>query len=252
MAVPPEAPVPAAESLLRYRSASPDVPADVRDRLALALDTDDLVVALRWAKELQPWFGVVKVGLELFSAARPDAVASMADHGFKVFLDLKLYDIPTTVRRAARLLGELVATYVTLHAHAGPVMLRAGVDGLNEGAAAAERPKPCALAVTLLTSDRGAPAHILGQRVTAAVQGGCGGVVCAGEDIREAKQLAPRLLVVVPGIRMEGSDAHDQARTATPRQALDAGADLIVVGRAVTQADDRAKAAAALVDSIGA
>src|SRR5438105_1018578 len=92
-----------------------DLPAGVRDRLALALDTDDLVVALRWAKELQPWFGVMKVGLELFSAAGPDAVASMADHGFKVFLDMKLYDIPTTVRRAARLLGELGATYVTLH-----------------------------------------------------------------------------------------------------------------------------------------
>lgn len=231
-------------------SSAPGAPPAVRDRLALALDTDDLVVALRWAKELQPWFGVMKIGLELFSAAGPDAVASLADQGFKVFLDVKLYDIPTTVRRAARVLGGLGATYVTLHAHAGPVMLRAAVDGLNEGAAAADRPNPCALAVTVLTSDRDAPAHILGQRVTAAVQGGCGGVVCAADDVREAKQLAPRLLTVVPGIRMEGGAAHDQARTATPRQAIDAGADVIVVGRAVTQADNRAAAAADLAATI--
>lgn len=231
-------------------TSAPGAPPAVRDRLALALDTDDLVVALRWAKELQPWFGVMKIGLELFSAAGPDAVASLADQGFKVFLDVKLYDIPTTVRRAARVLGGLGATYVTLHAHAGPVMLRAAVDGLNEGAAAADRPNPCALAVTVLTSDRDAPAHILGQRVTAAVQGGCGGVVCAADDVREAKQLAPRLLTVVPGIRMEGGAAHDQARTATPRQAIDAGADVIVVGRAVTQADNRAAAAADLAATI--
>jgi orotidine-5'-phosphate decarboxylase len=223
---------------------------ETRDQLALALDVDDLVVALRLARQLQPWFGVVKVGLELFSAAGPDAVTSMTDTGFEVFLDLKLHDIPTTVRRAARVVGALGASYLTLHARAGPVMLRAGVEGFTEGAEAAGLPRPTALAVTILTSDTDAPAHILGHRVAAAVEAGCGGLVLAAADVHEAKQLAPRLLAVVPGIRLASTDAHDQARPATPQQALAAGADLLVVGRTVTAAPDPAAAAQALTDSL--
>jgi orotidine-5'-phosphate decarboxylase len=104
------------------------------DRLVLALDVDDLVVALRLAKRLQPYFATAKVGLELFSASGPDAVSSVADLGYDVFLDLKLHDIPTTVRKAARVIGALGTSYLTLHARSGPVMLRAGVEGLAEGA----------------------------------------------------------------------------------------------------------------------
>jgi orotidine-5'-phosphate decarboxylase len=221
-----------------------------RDRLVLALDVDDLVVALRLARQLQPWFGVAKVGLELFSASGPDAVSAVADVGYDVFLDLKLHDIPTTVRRAARVIGALGASYLTLHARSGPTMLRAGVEGLREGAEAAGLPHPVALAVTILTSDGDAPAHILGHRVAAAVEAGCGGLVLAASDVREAKQLAPRLLMAVPGIRMASSDSHDQARPATPRQAVDVGADLLVVGRAVTAAADPPAAAAALTASL--
>jgi orotidine-5'-phosphate decarboxylase len=221
-----------------------------RDRLVLALDVDDLVLALRLARQLQPWFGTAKVGLELFSASGPDAVSTIADIGYDVFLDLKLHDIPTTVRRAARVIGALGATYLTLHARSGPAMLRAGVEGLTEGAEAAGLPRPMALAVTILTSDGDAPAHILGHRVAAAVEAGCGGMVVAADDVREAKQLAPRLLAVVPGIRMLTSDAHDQARPATPRRALDIGADLLVVGRTVTAAADPEAAAAAVVASL--
>jgi orotidine-5'-phosphate decarboxylase len=219
---------------------------ELRDQLALALDVDDLVAALRMADRLRPWFGVAKVGLELFTAAGPDAVTSISDAGFKVFLDLKLHDIPTTVRKSARVAGALGASYLTLHARAGAVMLRAGVDGLREGAAAGGLPAPTALAVTILTSDADAPAHILGGRVAAAVESGCGGVVVAAADVHEAKLLAPRLLAVVPGIRLPTGDAHDQARAGTPRQALDAGADLLVVGRAVTGAADPPAAAEAL------
>ena len=225
---------------------------EVRDRLALALDTDDLVVALRLARRLQPWFGVVKVGLELFTAAGPDAVASMLNADFKVFLDLKLHDIPTTVRKSARVVGAFGASYLTLHAHGGSVMLRAGVDGLAEGAAAAGLPPPKAIAVTILTSDADAPAHILGRRVVTAVEGGCNGLVCAATDVREAKELAPRMIAVVPGIRLAHGERHDQARAATPQEALDAGADLLVVGRAVTGADDPAAAAAALSETVSA
>jgi orotidine-5'-phosphate decarboxylase len=218
--------------------------------LVLALDVDDLVVALRLARQLQPWFSVAKVGLELFSASGPDAVSAVIAEGYDVFLDLKLHDIPTTVRRAARVIGALGASYLTLHARSGPVMLRAGVEGLREGAEAAGLPHPVALAVTILTSDGDAPPHILGHRVAAAVEAGCGGLVLAADDVREAKQLAPRLLMVVPGIRMATSDSHDQARPATPRQAVTLGADLLVVGRTVTAAADPPAAAAAVTASL--
>ncbi|MEA2826860.1 MAG: orotidine-5-phosphate decarboxylase, partial [Actinomycetota bacterium] len=168
------------------------------------------------------------------------------DAGFKVFLDLKLHDIPTTVRKSARVVGALGASYLTLHARAGAVMLRAGVEGLKEGAAAGGLAEPTALAVTILTSDADAPAHILGGRVAAAVESGCGGVIVAAADVHEAKQLAPRLLAVVPGIRLPSGDPHDQARAATPRDAFLVGADMLVIGRAVTAAADPPAAAAAL------
>ncbi|MEO5680422.1 MAG: orotidine-5'-phosphate decarboxylase [Acidimicrobiales bacterium] len=227
-----------------------EIPDEVRNRLALVLDVDDLVEATRLARELQPWFGVVKVGLELFSAAGPDAVVALADLDFKVFVDLKLCDIPTTVGRAARVLGGLGASYLTMHAFGGPVMLRAGADGLAEGAAGADLPPPTALAVTILTSDDGAPPHVLGSRVRNAMEGRCGGIVCAAADVGEAKRLGPRLIAAVPGIRLPGADADDQARAATPEVAVANGADLLVIGRTVTRADDRAAAAAAVAAAI--
>jgi orotidine-5'-phosphate decarboxylase len=130
-------------------------------------------------------------------------------------------------------------------------MLRAGVEGLAEGALRAGLERPVALAVTILTSDVGVPAHVFADRVHAAVEAGCGGVVCAGADVAEARRLAPQLLAVVPGIRPAGTPVHDQGRVATPAEALTAGADLLVVGRAVTAASDRRKAAAALAESLG-
>jgi orotidine-5'-phosphate decarboxylase len=226
-------------------------PPAVRDRLAIALDVDDLVEARRLARDVAPWFGVAKVGLELYSAVGPDAVSQLMELGFKVFLDIKLHDIPTTVGKSARVVGSLGASYLTLHAFGGVTMLRAGVEGLTEGAARAGLPTPTALAVTILTSDADAPPHILGKRVQAAVEGGCGGLVCAAGDVKEAKQLAPRLVAVVPGIRPAGAASHDQARAATPQAALAAGADLLVVGRAVTAAPDRAAAAAEIAASVG-
>ena len=223
---------------------------DVRRRLALVLDVDDLVVARRLAQTLRPWFGVAKVGLELFSACGPDAIETMAELGYEVFADLKLHDIPTTVGKASRVLGSLGATYVTMHAFGGVDMLRAGVEGLSEGADRAGQPVPTALAVTVLTSDSGAPAHILSKRVATALEAGCGGLVCAVGDVREARLLGPSLKIVTPGIRPAGSPIHDQARAATPQEAFDAGADLLVIGRAVTGAPDPVLAAAELVESL--
>lgn len=225
-------------------------PDELRARLALALDVDDLVPAVRLARQLSPWFGTMKVGLELYSAAGPEAITTLVDLGVDVFADLKFHDIPTTVGRAARVVGALGARYLNLHTAGGPAMVRAGVEGLREGAAGAGLPEPVALGVTVLTSEPDAPTHLLRQRVTAGLEGGCGGFVCGVPDIPTVHQIAPRSLLVTPGIRPAGAPVDDQGRVATPRDALAAGAGLLVVGRPVTRADDPAAAARALVASL--
>jgi orotidine-5'-phosphate decarboxylase len=222
----------------------------LRARLALALDVDDIVAATRLARELGEWFGVAKIGLELFSAAGPDSVLAIADQGYRVLLDLKLHDIPTTVGRASRVLGALGVSYLTMHAAGGVPMLRAGVDGLADGAASAGLEPPVALGVTVLTSQPDAPVHVVHERVGAAIEAGCGGVVCAATDLSVVTEIGPALVTVVPGTRMPDAPPHDQGRTATPADALAAGADVLVIGRTVTAAADRAAAVAALVDSI--
>jgi orotidine-5'-phosphate decarboxylase len=219
---------------------------ELRSRMVLALDVDDLVEAVRLAKALRPWFGVAKVGLELFSAAGPDAIGTLHDLGYEVFADLKMHDIPTTVGKASRVIGALGVRYLTMHAHGGPAMLKAGVEGLLEGARNAELPPPVALAITVLTSDTEAPEHIVPHRLRVAVEAGCGGIVCASDDLKDIRALAPRILRVVPGIRSEDGDVHDQARAVTPTAALEQGADLLVVGRAVTLSEDPGAAAALL------
>lgn len=220
-----------------------------RDRLALALDLDDLVDATRIARKLQPWFGFVKVGLELFSAAGPEAIGAFRDLGFRVFLDLKLHDIPTTVGKASRVVGALGAELLTVHAFGGDAMMRAACEGFLGGAEAAGLPEPIVVAVTVLTSDADAPPHVMLRRVTEAVEAGCGGIVCSALDVHDAKQLAPRLYAVVPGTRPEGADTHDQAKVTTPEAAIAAGADLLVIGRSVLQSRDPIEAARLIASS---
>ncbi|HPU38876.1 MAG TPA: orotidine-5'-phosphate decarboxylase [Microthrixaceae bacterium] len=223
---------------------------DVRRRLALVLDVDDLVEAMRLGAAMRPWFGVAKIGLELFSAAGPDAIGALRDLGYQVFLDLKLFDIPTQVNRSCRVLGALGVEYLTLHATGGVDMLRAGVEGLVDGAHHAGLPTPTALAVTVLTSDDSAPPHIVPNRVRLALEGGCGGLILAAEDLQTARELAPRLKRVVPGIRLPGDPHHDQTRTASPQDAAANGADLLIIGRTVTSASDPLAAAAAVASAI--
>jgi orotidine-5'-phosphate decarboxylase len=225
---------------------------DIRDSLCINLDVDDLVAAERLAREVQPYFRVAKVGFELFAAAGPDIVTPLLDLGYRVFLDLKFYDIPNTVERAARVVGALGATYLNMHAAGGPVMLRAGVEGLRAGAASAGLEPPVAIGVTILTSEADAPRDVFDQRVRAVIDGGCGGVVCAVSDIADVRRLGPDLVTLVPGIRAAGGDVHDQARPATPQEALAAGADVLLIGRMVTGAEDRVGAAARLVESLEA
>lgn len=230
--------------------ASEGLPPELRSRMALALDVDDLVQALRLARQLSPWFGVAKVGLELYTAAGPDSVGTMLDNGFEVFLDMKLHDIPTTVGKAAAVCGALGASYLTMHAQGGAAMLEAGVEGLSDGARNAGLPEPSAVAITVLTSDPDAPPHIVPNRLRLAVEAGCRGIVCSGPDLKNVRELSPRTMRVVPGIRAEGAERHDQPQAVTPGYALDQGADLLVIGRAVTLADNPPAAAAALFAGI--
>lgn len=221
----------------------------VRDRLALALDVDSAEEALNLAKQLEPWFGVAKVGYELYAAAGPQIVGELRQLGLRVFLDLKLHDIPTTVGKAARVLGRTGVSYLNFHASGGEAMLRAGVEGLSTGAAEAGHPAAVSLAVTVLTSDPPDLARL--RSLSAAANGaGCAGVVCAAADIAEVRAVFPDAITMVPGIRSGGSSRNDQVRVATPPEALAAGADVMVIGRSVTAAEDPAASAAALVASL--
>jgi orotidine-5'-phosphate decarboxylase len=218
-----------------------------RDHLAIALDVPSLVDAVELARTVAPWIGVAKVGLELYSAAGPAMVEPLADLGLRVFCDLKLHDIPTTVGRAARVLGRLGVAYLNFHAAGGVEMLRAGVDGVMEGARDAGRAAPVPLAVTVLTSDPDASAF--DARLANAIEAGCGGVVCSVQEIARVKRARQDFVTVVPGVRLDGGDVHDQARVGTPGQVAAAGADVLVVGRAVSAATDR-RAAARLVHEL--
>src|SRR6476646_4036954 len=146
---------------------------DVRNRLAVALDVSDLDRAEQLAKEVTPWFGVAKVGLELYSAAGPEAIARMRALDLEVFADIKLHDIPTTVGRAARVIGRQGVRYLNFHAAGGVEMLRAGVEGLAEGARDAGHSPAKPIAVTVLTSDPDTSAF--DERLARAVETGCEG-----------------------------------------------------------------------------
>jgi orotidine-5'-phosphate decarboxylase len=221
---------------------------EVRDRLAIALDLPDLDDAASLARDLAPWFGVAKIGLELYSAAGPEAIRRMDALGLKVFCDLKLHDIPTTVGRAARVLGGLGVTYLNFHAAGGVDMLRAGVEGVLEGARDAQRAAPVPIGVTVLTSD--ADASAFDARLASAIESGCGGVVCSVQEIARVKHARQDLVTVVPGVRLDNDDRHDQARVGTPVQVALAGGDVLVLGRQVSAAADPRATARQIHDSV--
>lgn len=219
-----------------------------QDRLAIALDVSDFDLALHLATQLRPYFRVAKIGLELYSAAGPVMVEELKNLGFDVFCDLKLFDIPNTVQRAAEVIGTLGASYLTVHTSGGVEMVKAGHEGFHAGASQNSFPVPSLLGVTVLTSEPDASA--LEKRVGVALESGCEGVICAAPDLPQVHQWAPQLLKVVPGIRPSGSSVGDQARVATPKEALAAGANLLVIGRPVTQAADPVEAAERILAEI--
>jgi orotidine-5'-phosphate decarboxylase len=225
-----------------------EAPPEVRDRLAMPLDVGDLDAALAMARTVAPWFGIAKVGYELYGEAGPEAFARLQELGFAVFCDLKLHDIPTTVERGAAALARHGVRFMNAHAAGGADMLRAFVAGAHEGAAGAGLEPPLTLAVTVLTSD--ADASPFDARLLTARKSGCDGVVCSGMELDRVR--AAGLRAMVPGVRPAGTAIDDQARVVTPGDAIARGADWIVVGRPVTRADDPAAAAAALAAEVGA
>lgn len=208
--------------------------------LYVALDTPDLARARALAVAIAPYVGGLKLGLEFFVANGLAGSLMLADIGLPIFLDLKLHDIPNTVAGAMRALGPLAPSIVTVHAAGGHAMMRAAKTSAPSGTRV--------VAVTVLTSLDGhdlaelgldmSPAALAASLATAARAAGLDGIVCSPHEVRAIKAAWPDALAVVPGVRPERGTAGDQKRAATPEQAFNDGADILVVGRPITGAPD--------------
>ena len=204
----------------------------------VALDTQDVHHAAALARDLGQFAGGVKLGLEFFCANGDDGVIRVAEHDLPVFLDLKLHDIPNTVGKAVSALAKLQPAILTVHAAGGREMMAAAKTAAPAGTKV--------VAVTVLTSLDQADLHAIGvrsspehqvERLTElAREAGIDGIVCSGAEVAAARKSWPDGFFVVPGVRPEGGELADQKRVVTPRQALDDGASILVIGRPITAA----------------
>lgn len=218
----------------------------------VALDTVDLDAARAIAMRVRTHVGGIKLGLEFFCANGADGVREMASLDLPVFLDLKLHDIPNTVAKAVQALRPLEPAILTVHAAGGRAMM--------EDAKAAAPSGTKVVAVTVLTSLDDADLDSIGvagdsheqvERLTAlAREAGLDGVVCSGAEVKAARKAWPDGFFVVPGVRPAETGAGDQKRVVTPRQALDNGASILVIGRPITQAEDPDLAARAIAATL--
>jgi orotidine-5'-phosphate decarboxylase len=224
-----------------------------RERLIVALDVDEAARAEALVERLSPVAGVFKVGSQLFTAAGPGLVRSLVSRGLGVFLDLKFHDIPNTVSRSVAAAGRLGVSLLTVHGLGGREML--------EAAAQARPPGVRLLAITVLTSHMPAGLPQVGiagglieqveRLALLARECGLDGVVASPHEVTRLRAACgPGFLLVTPGIRPSGAPAADQARSATPAEALRAGADYLVVGRPIIGAADPAAAARAILAEI--
>jgi orotidine-5'-phosphate decarboxylase len=218
----------------------------------VAIDTPDLARAEAIARAVAPAAGGLKLGLEFFCSNGPAGVARIGDLGLPLFLDLKLHDIPNTVAKAVAALQPLKPAVLTVHAAGGRAML--------EAAKAAAPAATKVVAVTVLTSLDAGDLQAAGVSGTAARQverlaglareSGLDGIVCSGAEVEAAHQAWPDGFFVIPGVRPKGADVSDQKRVVTPRQALDSGASILVIGRPITTADDPAAAIRAVAATL--
>jgi orotidine-5'-phosphate decarboxylase len=218
----------------------------------VALDTPDIEKARSLAARVKTHVGGLKLGLEFFAANGPAGVHEMARFGLPIFLDLKLHDIPNTVAKAIHALRPLEPAILTVHGAGGRAMM--------EDAKAAAPSGTKVVGVTVLTSldgedlgkigVAGAPDAQVERLALLAREAGLDGVVCSGAEIAAVHKAWPEAFIVVPGVRPAEAAAGDQKRVVTPRQALDAGASILVVGRPITQADDPDAAARAIAATL--
>jgi len=231
-------------------------------RTFVALDTPDIDRARSLARVLAGRVGGFKVGLQAFVAFGPSLIEELRGLGHDVFLDLKFHDIPNTVAGASAAASRWGVGWFTVHALGGPAMIAGAVEASAAAARAGAEP-PVVLAVTILTSHddhdlrrigiEGTCADAVPRLATLAREAGAGGVVCSPLEVAAARRAFPEGLLVVPGIRPPSPGPRrpdDQARVATPAAAIKAGADRIVVGRPITEAEDPIAAAEAIADDI--
>jgi orotidine-5'-phosphate decarboxylase len=227
-------------------------PRDARDRLIVALDFASAQAAMELVDQLQGTCRWFKVGMELYYSAGNAVVEHLRERGFEVFLDLKLHDIPNTVAGAVRSVARAGASLLTVHAGGGEAMMRAACEAAGGPGA------PRLLAVTVLTSMDAAELSGVGVSDAPGAQvlrlarlaktAGINGLVCSAEEVKSVREaMGPEALLVVPGIRPAGADVGDQRRVATPAEAMQWGASMLVVGRPITQAADPGKAAAEIL-----
>jgi orotidine-5'-phosphate decarboxylase len=225
----------------------------------VALDFPDAAGALALAQRLDPGRCAVKVGKELFTAAGPEVVRACVARGFRVFLDLKFHDIPNTCAQACAAATRLGVWMLNVHASGGSAMMAAARRAVDE--AAGRREAPLLIGVTVLTSLGAADLRAIG--VDAAPQeqalrladlaqsSGLDGVVCSAQEAAALRAACgPRFQLVTPGIRPAGAAIQDQARVATPSEAMAAGADWLVIGRPINAAPDPAAALAAILAAL--
>jgi orotidine-5'-phosphate decarboxylase len=216
-----------------------------RDPIIVALDLDDRDRLIYLAHTLRGQVETVKIGLEAYAGMGPSIVTELSGMGFRVFADLKLHDIPNTVRGAVRALVQMGVSMLTVHACGGRGMLEASVAAAGNEAEALDVPVPLILGVTVLTSLDDAAVAEVGWRRNAeetaldladlAMSCGLDGVVASAREAAALRSSLPHEAVIVtPGIRLAGEGTQDQARTATPSEALSAGSDYLVVGRPIT------------------
>lgn len=207
---------------------------DIKDKLIVALDVDTLSEAKKFVDKLYPSVKIFKVGSQLFTACGPEAVKMIAQRGAKVFLDLKSHDIPNTVKKAVEAASQLKVFMLTVHLSGGKEMLQAAVSVPN-------RPKIVGVTVLTSQSEDNTASKVL-ELAKLAKDAGLDGVVCSvAETAMIKKALGKDFLVVNPGIRPKDSSSNDQKRVATPKEAIDAGADFIVMGRPILEAKDPIK-----------
>ena len=227
-----------------------------RDRLIVALDVATAAEAQKFVASIGNNAAIYKIGKQLFTAEGPGLVRDLVSSGRKVFLDLKYHDIPNTVASAVRAAADLNVHMLTVHASGGSKMLRAAAEAASASAA-----KPLVLAVTVLTSIADGDLAEIGiggnaqeqvvRLAKLAQKAGVGGLVASPSELKALREaLGQGMKIVTPGVRPAGSDKGDQARVATPAEAISNGADYIVVGRPITAAANPAEAAKAILAEI--